>query len=73
MLSEVFWIACIGTGSGLVIKIASMLFKSKCSDCSFCGITIKRDVALEEKQTEAELLYMSKLTKTPSNQIDREI
>ena len=53
-LSEVFWIAFIGTASGLLIKIASMILKSKCSDCSFCGITIKRDVALEEKENEFE-------------------
>ena len=59
-LSEVFWIAFIGTASGLLIKLASMIFKSKCSDCSFCGINIKRDVALEEKETEFEILNKQK-------------
>ena len=59
-LSEVFWIAFIGTASGLLIKLASMILKSKCSDCSFCGINIKRDVALEEKETEFEILNKQK-------------
>ena len=66
-LSEVFWIAFIGTASGLLIKIASMILKSKCSDCSFCGINIKRDVALEEKENEFEILNKQ----TSSQIIDR--
>ena len=65
MLSEVFWIAFIGTTSGLIIKIASMVFKSKCSQCSFCGINVTRDVALEEKESEFELLH--KRPSSPSN------
>jgi len=52
MLSEVFWIAFIGTVSGLVIKIASMGYKSKCTECDCFGFHIKRNVELEEKETE---------------------
>ena len=59
-LSEVFWIAFIGTASGLLIKLASMIFKSKCSECSFCGINVTRDVALEEKESEFEILNKQK-------------
>jgi hypothetical protein len=55
MLSEVFWVAFITTGSGLIIKLVSMLYKSKCSKCSFCGIEIIRDVVLEEKIDELDL------------------
>ena len=65
-LSEVFWIAFIGTASGLLIKLASMIFKSKCTECSFCGILIKRDVELEEKENEFEIL-----NKKPSFPIEK--
>jgi hypothetical protein len=36
----------------MIIKLASMAYKSKCSDLEFCCLKIKRDVALEEKETE---------------------
>ena len=61
-LSEVFWIAFIGTASGLCIKIASMAYKSTCHDCNCCGISIKRDVILEEKENEFEILNKQKST-----------
>jgi hypothetical protein len=54
-LSEVFWIALIGTASGLLLKLSSMLFKSKCSECSCFGITIKRDVITEEREHEYDV------------------
>jgi len=59
-LSEIFWISFVGTSSGLLIKLASMVFKSKCSECSFCGISVKRDVILEEKENEFEILNKQK-------------
>jgi hypothetical protein len=62
MLSEVFWVAFITTVSGVVIKLASMAYKSKCSECSFCGITVKRNVELEERETEFLALNKTKLT-----------
>jgi hypothetical protein len=52
MLSEVFWVAFVSTVSAMIIKLASMAYKSKCSDLEFCCLKIKRDVALEEKETE---------------------
>jgi len=55
MLSEVFYIALVGTASGLLLKLSSMLFKSKCSECSCFGITIKRDVITEEKEHEYDI------------------
>ena len=65
MLSEVFWIAFLSTACGLIIKLASMAFKSKCSDCSFCGITVHRDVVLEEKETEFLTLNKTKSLREP--------
>lgn len=55
MLSEVFWIAFLGTASGLLIKLASMAFKSKCSEFNSCCFSIKRDVVLEEKEHEYDI------------------
>lgn len=52
MLSEVFWVAFCSTMSGLVIKLASMAYRSKCSDVSCCGIHIKRNVELETDEPE---------------------
>lgn len=56
-LSEVFYIALIGTASGLLLKLSSMLFKSKCAECSCFGITIKRDVITEEKEHEFDMTH----------------
>jgi hypothetical protein len=52
MLSEVFWVAFIGTTTGCLIKLASMAYKSKCKEVSCCCIKIVRDVEAEEKETE---------------------
>lgn len=57
MLSEVFWVAFITTISGMIIKLGSMLYKSKCKECSMCCFKIIRDVELEEKEKEFELTH----------------
>ena len=59
MLSETFWVAFIATASGMVIKLATLCFKSKCKECVICGGRIKciRDVQVEEKETEFELTH----------------
>jgi len=54
MLSEVFWVAFITTVSGMVIKLASMAYKSKCKECEVCCIKVKRDVELETIADEKE-------------------
>jgi aldehyde:ferredoxin oxidoreductase len=56
MLSEVFWVAFVTTISGMIIKLASMAYKSKCSECSFCCIKVIRNVELEEKEKEFEIV-----------------
>jgi len=50
MLSEVFWVAFVSTVSGMIIKIASMLYKSKCRECSICCIKVIRDIENEVKE-----------------------
>ena len=67
MLSEVFWVAFITTVSGVVIKLASMAYKSKCKECYFCGISIKRDVELEEREHEYDVAHQLQKTKSSTN------
>lgn len=55
MLSEIFWVAFLSAGSGLIIKLFSMLYKSKCSSCKCCGMEIIRNVKLEEHYDELDL------------------
>jgi len=59
-LSEVFYVCLVTTVSGMIIKLASMAYKSKCEECSLCCIHVKRDVLTEERQTEFEILHKTK-------------
>jgi hypothetical protein len=36
----------------MLLKLASMAYKSKCKECSICCIKVVRDVDLEEKELE---------------------
>ena len=63
VFSEIFWGSVIVTISGLLLKIISMSFKSKCSECSFCGISIKRNVEMEEKEHEFDIVHNIKSDK----------
>ena len=47
VLSEVFWISFVATASGFLLKLASLAYKSKCKECSFCGIRVIRDTEAE--------------------------
>lgn len=57
MLSEVFWVAFITTISGMIIKLCSMAYKSKCKEVSCCCMKFVRDVELEEKENEFEITH----------------
>jgi hypothetical protein len=56
MLSEVFYTFAITSGCALVLSIAKLCFKSKCSDIDICCVKIKRDTVTEEKEFEIESL-----------------
>jgi hypothetical protein len=55
VLSEVFYVCLLTTTSGLILKLASLAYKSKCKQCSCLGISVLRDVVIEEKFDEVEL------------------
>jgi hypothetical protein len=52
----------------MIIKLASMAYKSKCKECYFCGISIKRDVELEEREHEYDVANQMK--KANSNNLE---
>lgn len=68
-LSETFWIAFVASASGFILKLASMAYKSKCKECSCFGITIKRDVELEEKENEFELTHQFNKVKSNTENV----
>ena len=55
MLTEVFYSFLITSLIGCVLALAKMAYKSKCKRCSLCGISVERDVELEEKIDELEM------------------
>jgi len=67
-LTETFYVCLITTLAGLILKLASLAYKSKCKQCSCFGISILRDVIIEEKYDEVEL-EKGALNKTKSDQI----
>lgn len=69
MLSEVFWVAFVTTVSGMVIKLASMAYKTKCKECSCCCIKIIRDVELEERENVFEIQNRPDLSKNEEKEI----
>lgn len=70
MLSEVFWIAFVSTASGMIIKLASMAYKTKCKECSMCCLKITRDVELEERENEFEIIHNQSSFKNKVNEVN---
>ena len=63
MLSDVITALLINSSANIAYALIKSISKSKCSECSFGCCTIKRDVALEEKENEFEILHQ----RQPSN------
>ena len=56
-MNDVIAVLLITTIGNLVIGLAKLIAKSKCSEVSCCCFNIKRDVVLEEKENEFEILH----------------
>jgi hypothetical protein len=69
MLTETFYVCLITTLSGLLLKIASLAYKSKCKQCSCLGISIVRDVLIENEYDEQELAKRAELNKMNSEKM----
>ena len=57
MLSDVITALLINSSANIAYALIKSISKSKCSECNFGCCTIKRDVALEEKENEFEILH----------------
>jgi hypothetical protein len=57
MLSEVFWVAFTTTITGMIIKLSSMAYKSKCKEVACCCMKIIRDTEAEEKEEEFRIIH----------------
>ncbi len=69
MLTETFYVCLITMLAGLVLKLASLAYKSKCKQCSCLGISIIRDVITENDYDEQELQKRPELNKTNSEKL----
>ena len=65
-LSEVFYTFAITSGCALVLALAKLCFKSKCSDIDIFCIKIKRDTETEEKEMEFQTTH--KINSTSSSE-----
>jgi len=57
MLDEIFWMAFVTTSSGMIIKLCSMAYKSKCKEVQCCCLKVVRDTNMEEKEEEFRLTH----------------
>jgi hypothetical protein len=62
MLSEVFWSFFLTSIIGLLLKGASIVYKSKCKTVACCCIKIERDIEAEVKVDTATTLAPPNLT-----------
>lgn len=60
MLTEPIIIILISSVSGLLMKLISMCYKSKCASFDCYGVHILRDVVIEEDYDEQQLKEMKK-------------
>lgn len=66
-LTEVFWVTFITIVSGMVIKIASMCYKSKCRQVDVCCIKIIRDTTAEAKEEEYRIDHNQPSSLSPAS------
>ena len=66
-VSEVFLSSVLTIGSGMVLALFALCYKSKCVEIEVGCIKIKRDVQLEEKELEFTTTHQ------PTNPINNDI
>jgi hypothetical protein len=65
IFDAVFWSFFITSMVGLVLKLTSMAYKSKCKEVTCCCMKVIRDVEAEEKETEFVLTHKNNEEKNP--------
>ena len=61
MIDSAIQVLMITSSTNLIIVLAKLVAKSKCSDFSCCGCHVKRDVELEERADEFERMHPATL------------
>jgi hypothetical protein len=69
MLSEVFYMAVLSTGSGIALACFGLLYKSKCSDISCCCGLVKIHRAISSELLE-DMAANSTVANTHTNDIE---
>jgi len=69
VFDAVFWSFFLTTLAGLILKLSSMAYKSKCKEVSCCCFKIVRDTETEEKEQE---FIMTHQPTTSSNNLNQE-
>ena len=54
-MTESFWSFVIVSGSGFLLALIKMMYKSKCSQIDLCCIKITRNVEVEAREDEIEM------------------
>ena len=67
VFNSVFWISFITIVSGMILKMASMCYKSRCKEIKLCGgrMSCIRDTEAEEKFDEFELTHRQNTPESP--------
>ena len=65
-LTEVFWVTFVTTVCGMLIKLASMCYKSKCKEVDICCLKIIRDTIAEEKEEEYRIDHRPVTSPSPN-------
>ena len=55
-LTEIFWSFFVATVAGLIFGLVKACLKSKCDNVKFCCIHIHRNVQVEEKEHEFDVI-----------------
>ena len=67
MLSEIFLTFSVTSFIGCFLTLSRQIYKSKCRNFSFCGITVERDIKAEEHIDQLELEKIKSETKSVDN------
>ncbi len=50
-----FWLTLSGMVFGFLGVVVNLFFKSKCKNCTFCGMKIERDIAAEIEEQKLDI------------------
>jgi hypothetical protein len=69
VFNAVFWSLVVSTLAGLILKLSSMAYKSKCKEVSCCCLKIVRDTQAEEKEQEFTLTHQPTTSSNPEEKV----